>query len=76
MTIKIRYVDNVYDIVSADALQRLIDKGRIKMFYRYSEKKWVAIGSDPIRGCCDRSAHLSVRERRTSNSISNNIFFN
>ncbi len=49
MTIRIQYRDDVYDIVSAITLHRLLEEGKIKKFYRYSEKKWVVVGVDPIR---------------------------
>ena len=49
MTLKVQYHNGAYDIISADTLQSLIINGKIKKFYRYSERKWIIIGADPIR---------------------------
>ncbi|MGO9377108.1 MAG: GSU3473 family protein [Dissulfurispiraceae bacterium] len=49
MTIRVQYHDGVYDIIAANTLQRLIVNGKIKKFYRYSEKRWITVGADPIR---------------------------
>ncbi len=65
MTIKVCYNDNTYDIVSSIMLQRLIDSDKIKMFYRYSEKRWVAIGEDAIRSR-SITENYAGPERRTS----------
>ncbi len=49
MTIKVQYRNNIHDIVLADTLQLLLDRGKIRRFYRYSEKRWVTVGVDPVR---------------------------
>ncbi len=65
MTIKVCYKDNTYDIVSAMTLQRLIDSDKIRMFYRYSEKRWIAVGEDTIRTKSGPGAYKGP-ERRSS----------
>lgn len=63
MTVRILYKDNTYDMVSAFALQRLIESERVKMFYRYSEKRWVSIGADSVRSR-GHAARYAGPERR------------
>ena len=46
MTLKVQYHNCVYDMISADILQRLIVNGKIKKFYHYSEKKWITVEQD------------------------------
>jgi hypothetical protein len=58
MTIKVQYQNSVYDIVLADTLQRLLDNGKIKKFYRYSEKRWITIGVDPVRNPIGKGANV------------------
>jgi hypothetical protein len=64
MTLKVQYHNGLYDVVSADTLQRLIVNGKIKKFYRYSENKWIIVGQDPIRS--KTRTHHEGSERRTS----------
>jgi len=49
MIIRVQYRNDVYDLISDITLQRLIDDGKIRRFYRYSEMKWAVIGIDPVR---------------------------
>ena len=49
MPIRVLYKDNTYDIISAFTLQRLIESGKVSMFYRYSEKRWVSISGQQVR---------------------------
>ena len=64
MTLRVQYHNGLYDVVSAVTLQRLIVNGKIKKFYRYSEKRWITIGADPIRSRTRK--HHEGSERRTS----------
>jgi hypothetical protein len=50
MTLHIQYSDGKYDYVDSQTLDRLIDANQVKLFYRPSEKKWVNVDTDPIRG--------------------------
>jgi len=65
MTIRVQYHNGVYDIVSAATLKRLIINGKIKKFYRYSEKRWVTIGVEPIRKGAQVLAPYAEPERRS-----------
>ncbi|HTZ16799.1 MAG TPA: hypothetical protein VMB78_00005, partial [Dissulfurispiraceae bacterium] len=58
LTIRVQYHNDVYDIVSSCTLQRFIAQGKIQQFYRYSEKRWIIIGSDPIRNAVDKGARM------------------
>jgi hypothetical protein len=49
MLIKIRYQNNRFDMLKGDILNKFIQQGKIKEFYRYSEERWVKTESDPIR---------------------------
>jgi hypothetical protein len=51
-------------MISDFSLQRLIDICKIKTFYRYSEKRWVAVGADPIRKHYQNVAPHAGPERR------------
>ncbi len=50
MTIHIQYKNDKYDYVDSHTLDNLIERSEIKQFYRFSEKKWVRVGIDSIRG--------------------------
>jgi hypothetical protein len=50
MVLHIQYRNNKFDYISSEILDNLINKRRVKRFYRPSEEKWVVIGIDPIRG--------------------------
>ncbi len=43
MVIRVKYHNGIYDIVGSDCLQRLIDNGKIKEYYSYSEKTWIPV---------------------------------
>ena len=48
--IDVKYQNNNYDIVPDSMLNELISSLKIKQFYRFSEQRWVTVGSDRIRG--------------------------
>ena len=48
--IEVKYQNNKCDIVPESMLDELISSKKIKEFYRCSEKRWVTVGSDRIRG--------------------------
>ena len=50
MVLHIQYQNNKFDYVNNYILDRLINKRRIKRFFRPSEEKWVILGIDSIRG--------------------------
>jgi hypothetical protein len=49
MNIRVQYHNGDYDIIASNTLHCLIINGKIKKFYRYSEKRWITVGVDPIR---------------------------
>jgi hypothetical protein len=50
MVIRIQYNNGKYDYVPGQVLNQQIARKNIKQFYRPSEKKWVTVGVDRIRG--------------------------
>jgi len=50
MVIRIQYNNDKYDYVPGRVLNEQITRKNIKQFYRPSEKRWVTIGVDRIRG--------------------------
>ncbi|MGE5237600.1 MAG: GSU3473 family protein [Chloroflexota bacterium] len=50
MYIRVVYRDRGYDYVSALMLDRLLDAGVIKAFFRPLSKHWVYVGHDKVRG--------------------------
>jgi len=48
--IEVEYLDGRHAFIDNHFLQILIDSKRIKRFFRPSEKRWVTIGIDSIRG--------------------------
>ena len=50
MTLHIQYSNGRYDYVDRRTLDRLIEENGVRHFYRPSERKWVDVESDPVRG--------------------------
>ena len=50
MVIRIQYNNDKYDYVPGRVLNEQIARKNIKQFYRHSEKRWIIIGVDRIRG--------------------------
>ncbi len=50
MMIKVQYQDYRYDFVNTRALDRLLDRREIRRFRRPSQKMWIDVVRDPIRG--------------------------
>ncbi len=69
MNVRVVYDDNSYDMVPASILQLGIDRKKIKMFYRDSEKRWITIGVDPTRGIAQSSTPYEGPERRTPSKL-------
>jgi hypothetical protein len=64
MVLRVQYHNDKFDYVNDLALDRLITTQEIKKFYRPSEEKWVAIGTDPTRGI---GGHYTGPDRRQNN---------
>ncbi len=50
MMLYVKYRDMRYDFVNTQTLDRLLAQKSIRMFYRLSEKQWVDVDRDRIRG--------------------------
>jgi len=50
MLIRVQYQNNYYGIVDAPTLDWLLAGKSLRQFYRPSEKKWVNVYRNPIRG--------------------------
>jgi len=48
--INVRYSKYAYGMTPRQLLNELIASNQILKFYRNSEKRWVTVGTDPIRG--------------------------
>ena len=48
--IRVQYNNDRYDYVLGGVLNQQLARKNIKQFYRPSEKRWVIVGVDPIRG--------------------------
>jgi len=48
--IRVVYKTSKFDYVSSELLDGLIAMEKITLFYRPSEKKWIDVRFDPIRG--------------------------
>ena len=48
--VDVKYQNNYYDIVPVFMLHELISSLKVKQFYRFSEQRWVTVGSDRVRG--------------------------
>jgi hypothetical protein len=49
MVIKVKYKNNRFDLVQGELLDLLLEEGKVKQFYRYSEDRWITVGRDPVR---------------------------
>jgi hypothetical protein len=50
MTLRVQYVNGKYDYVDNRTLDELIEQDLIRQFYRPSERRWIDIETDPVRG--------------------------
>jgi hypothetical protein len=50
MVLRVQYQDNSYGEVDGPTLDRLLLGKTLRQFYRPSEKRWVDVYRDPIRG--------------------------
>ena len=50
MVLRVQYQDNRYGEVDGPTLDRLLLGKTLRQFYRPSEKRWVDVYRDPIRG--------------------------
>lgn len=64
MILHVQYRDLHYDYVTARTLDTLIADKQLRLFFRPSEKRWVNVLSDPVRGIGGEYAGPDRRERR------------
>ena len=64
--IDVKYQNDNYDIVPDFMLKTLISTLKIKQFYRCSERRWVTVGCDRIRGV---GGYYAGPERRVGESL-------
>jgi len=50
MHIRVVYNNNTYDYVMPFVFEHLLERDKIKSFYRYSEERWIQVGVDKMRG--------------------------
>ena len=61
----IQYHNHKYDFVTPRTLARLLMESKIRYFYRPSEKRWVDVYFDPIRGL--GGAYVGPERRKSNN---------
>jgi hypothetical protein len=69
MVLPVQYLNQAYDFVTVKTLARLLMEGKIRYFYRPSEKRWIDAYLDPIRGSGGRYSgperrHLTITPKR------------
>lgn len=62
MILHVQYNDFRYDYVDTNSLDRFLAGKSIRQFYRPSEKRWVDVSLDPIRG--NGGHYLGVNRRQ------------
>ena len=66
MTIRVVYHNNTCDTIPVSILQLGIECGKIKMFYRNSERTWITVGADSMIRTANRLAPYAGPERRAT----------
>ena len=61
MALQVQYENYHFYFVASHALDKLLARKKVRRFYRPSEKRWVDVSRDPIRGSGGR---YSGPERR------------
>lgn len=64
MILHVQYKDLRYDYVTARILDELLAHRQLRLFFRPSEKRWVNVLTDPVRGAGGEYAGPDRRERR------------
>ena len=71
--LSVQYIDGRDGGISADQLGVLLRENKIDKFFRYSERRWVTVGSDPIRR--DNQLIYNNSKRRQSDKNSRRKLF-
>ena len=62
MIIHVQFQDDHYDYVGPRILDKLFEGENVKRFFRPSEKRWVNVYDDPIRG--EGGDHIGPNRRQ------------
>jgi hypothetical protein len=62
MILHVQYKNFYYDYVDILTLDRLLEGKSIRQFYRPSEKRWIDVSLDPIRGRGGRYQGVNRRQ--------------
>ena len=68
MFLHVQYGNEKYDWVNSRTIDELIRLKRIRMFYRFSERRWINVERDLVRSA--GSGTYAGIKRRTSDSAS------
>jgi hypothetical protein len=71
--LSVQYIDGRDGGISADQLSVLLRENKIDKFFRYSERRWITVGSDPIRQ--DKKLIYNKTKRRQSDKNSQSKLF-
>ena len=71
--LSVQYIDGRDGGISADQLGVLLIENKIDKFFRYSERRWVTVGSDPMRQ--GNKLIYNNAKRRQSDKNSHRSFF-
>ncbi len=63
MLLRVKFGNEKYDYVNGEAIDDLIERKEICMFYRPSEKRWIDVEVGPIRA--ERGIYYIGPERRS-----------
>ncbi len=67
MMLQVQYRDYSYDFINSQTLDRLLAEKGVRKFFRLSERRWIDVERDPIRGS---GGKYSGQERRQSYNMS------
>jgi len=67
--LSVQYIDGRDGGVRADLLDILLRENKIDKFFRYSEKRWITVGSDPIRQESKINRNTNMRRQSDKNSF-------
>ena len=71
--LSVQYIDGRDGGISADQLGVLLKENKIDKFFRYSERRWITVGSDPIRQ--DNKLIYNKAKRRHSDKNAHSKLF-
>jgi hypothetical protein len=72
--LSVQYIDGRDGGIRADLLNVLLRANKVDKFFRYSEKRWVTVGSDPIRQD-NKINRNNARRRRSDKNLRRKLFY-